>query len=744
MASSSESSRFQHLLQPIRDLGKNWNIDLAQELEEYLEELESLTIAFDADAMSAAASSAPAMPQLMNFAEAALLIQGTSMIYSRKVEYLYALVFQTLAHLSKQQDDGRGRQPGEHDAAHGDGDDADADDAGDAARGGSHLDLLANPLPIVERVEEAKHITLKRRDAAGVQSRAVGLRNSMQASIALMGPLLPDERDHGETFKLLSSNLHPSGVLLLDEASKKYLEPLDEALAISASQQSRANATRAATALDFDGLRDDASALQDGGADDDDEHDDNDYDEQPMADDDSAGFDYGGGDDHDDQRTGPAAEQDAVDPFLADSAAHYDAVQSDAAAATSAPTSPSASKVSRKKMDGLSDPWAPLDPYDASKSTVRAFRKGRTYSKAKGAQLEHQRLKQRLKKEEPEADGVDDPAFKDRFLLRANRPQWSTWVWTELDERALEAKFRKKYCKAPCLMKSCDALWRMETKWKALLQRSLAAEAQSAQAILLQEQAEEEEQQLHEMTSRPTGGDLLDDPLFAASSNDVGGGAGDGIGGGADDNDDDDDDDDMDAGGFDTGYEDAGVEFGDASAAWAPSGDVDDGERPLSYEEICRQHLEAFMRGTEQYIRETDLTRQVSDWQDKLAPILKEQDRHPPFDIHRYGKSILENLEIETSKVADDADAAETTKRSKKAKSKAAVDDADRPTVPFDALVGGLQQFEVCRMFLASLQLANNGNVHLVHAQEAAEQDAVPFQMQLLSTANVYEAIQTS
>ena len=32
----------------------------------------------------------------MNFAEAALVIQGSACVYSRKVEYLYALVQQTL------------------------------------------------------------------------------------------------------------------------------------------------------------------------------------------------------------------------------------------------------------------------------------------------------------------------------------------------------------------------------------------------------------------------------------------------------------------------------------------------------------------------------------------------------------------------------------------------------------------------------------------------------------------------
>lgn len=32
-------SRFAHVLQPIRDITKNWNIDIASELEEYLQEV---------------------------------------------------------------------------------------------------------------------------------------------------------------------------------------------------------------------------------------------------------------------------------------------------------------------------------------------------------------------------------------------------------------------------------------------------------------------------------------------------------------------------------------------------------------------------------------------------------------------------------------------------------------------------------------------------------------------------------
>ena len=38
------SGRFKHLLEPIRDLASNWNVDIAHDLEEYLNELEMLQV----------------------------------------------------------------------------------------------------------------------------------------------------------------------------------------------------------------------------------------------------------------------------------------------------------------------------------------------------------------------------------------------------------------------------------------------------------------------------------------------------------------------------------------------------------------------------------------------------------------------------------------------------------------------------------------------------------------------------
>ena len=39
---SGPESRFQHLLLPIRDLTKNWNVDIASQLGEYLAEVRKL------------------------------------------------------------------------------------------------------------------------------------------------------------------------------------------------------------------------------------------------------------------------------------------------------------------------------------------------------------------------------------------------------------------------------------------------------------------------------------------------------------------------------------------------------------------------------------------------------------------------------------------------------------------------------------------------------------------------------
>ncbi|DBA99076.1 hypothetical protein WJX77_009045 [Trebouxia sp. C0004] len=83
-----EDNKFAHLLQPIRDLAANWDINIANELEDYLDVLESVTFSFEGG------------PNL-NFAEAALLIQGSACVYGKKVEYLHTLVYQALEFIAE-------------------------------------------------------------------------------------------------------------------------------------------------------------------------------------------------------------------------------------------------------------------------------------------------------------------------------------------------------------------------------------------------------------------------------------------------------------------------------------------------------------------------------------------------------------------------------------------------------------------------------------------------------------------
>ncbi|KAK7098969.1 condensin-2 complex subunit H2-like [Littorina saxatilis] len=98
MTSSSQTAgldaRFSHILQPIRNLTKNWDVDIANLLDSYLDDLEHIVITFNCG------------ETVMNFAEAALVIQGSACVYSKKVEYLYSLVYQVvgiIANKKKQQ-----------------------------------------------------------------------------------------------------------------------------------------------------------------------------------------------------------------------------------------------------------------------------------------------------------------------------------------------------------------------------------------------------------------------------------------------------------------------------------------------------------------------------------------------------------------------------------------------------------------------------------------------------------------
>lgn len=141
-----ETSRFKNLLNPIRDPSAAWGVDIAEHLVEYAQSIGlDLSTEFDAQQHQltpqrnhksrlplddSSPPSSPSSPESVDFAQAALILQGSSSIYSRKVESLYTLAFaavSTINQLSTGQD-GAGRKEKGRNHRNGDNNDEDNND----------------------------------------------------------------------------------------------------------------------------------------------------------------------------------------------------------------------------------------------------------------------------------------------------------------------------------------------------------------------------------------------------------------------------------------------------------------------------------------------------------------------------------------------------------------------------------------------------------------------------------------
>lgn len=122
--------------------------------------------------------------------------------------------------------------------------------------------------------------------------------------------------------------------------------------------------------------------------------------------------------------------------------------------------------------------------------------------------------------------------------------------------------------------------------------------------------------------------------------------------------------------------------------------DIDFEENKYTYEELCRYHIEKHIIESQQYIQESDLTKRVTQWNQRIEPILLEQENRKPFDIKEYGTEFIDTF--------PDKD------KSKEYK--------------LETIMANKEPFEICRYFTAMLQLINNGNVEiLAHREEDQE-----------------------
>ncbi|KAI6202744.1 hypothetical protein M3Y94_00476000 [Aphelenchoides besseyi] len=90
MGETQEQHRYLHLLQPIRDVETNWDGNIKEHLNEYLNKLkndrERQVIDDEGDSVR------------FNFSEAAMLLQGSLYIYAKKVDNLHAAISDVFAH----------------------------------------------------------------------------------------------------------------------------------------------------------------------------------------------------------------------------------------------------------------------------------------------------------------------------------------------------------------------------------------------------------------------------------------------------------------------------------------------------------------------------------------------------------------------------------------------------------------------------------------------------------------------
>jgi len=189
---AAEGTRFAHLLQPIRDLSKVWKIEIADELERYIEEVSELVVTNPEDGITK-----------LNFAEAALLIQGSTAIYSRKVELLYQLVYQALdlLALDKAKDGSQGKRAK-----------------------GAQSGLWA-PIPETEELLTIDHLIKEGRNIF-LDNSAPEQRQAIQRRVPLF--LMPrDQADRRKKeFRISSCTVHSTGVYLLQESDAKLLDDL--------------------------------------------------------------------------------------------------------------------------------------------------------------------------------------------------------------------------------------------------------------------------------------------------------------------------------------------------------------------------------------------------------------------------------------------------------------------------------------------------------------------------------------
>lgn len=630
---SDIGTRFAHLLQPIRDLTKNWDIDVASQLEEYLSQLENITISFDGGRTT------------MNFAEAAFLIQGSTSVYSRKVEYLYALVYQTLDLVACK------KKPSGTTSLNDKGEDPDVSYANRRDTSGEFLTL--------DDLTEGNNIDLME-ESVNMSNRSLTCTIVPRTPMSLV-PLLESERltstplysQTGELlgnkidFKMNTSSLHKSGALLL--------EPINEIM-LELGRDTNILLT----------TNDGGVAMEGGGG----------VGPDSMEVEDAGNDCYHGNNDSTIVPPPPLLSPDGADDS--------DCGKQDSSSKLR-PRVRIRTREEEEEENGVIE-WKQLDPHEPVKTEKRPFRKCSTQHLPVSLRSE-QRSKRKRRRSSSE-----------KHLSSASSKTLSEFLYHSF--YTYSSLFPKNPLNSPSTAEFETQYWSemKRRKTRKAKENITMAKLRKQSAIAMEERLKEEEDIEKEEDGRfyqPFGSDAVDN-LIPLQDNIIG---------------------DI----FSTiehtnafhGIEPMALDDQSFCSTSSHHVSMETGNVVQSYEDLVRVYVQSTLAAAVSYAHETDLSKRVKKWEERIKPRLLKEEQTPVFDIHECGTEIVERL----SKQGSHPDG-----------------------TLFSDLVQDKESFEICRLFTAALQLANDRNIE-ISSQGEGEQCVDTMHLKLISSQMAQEAI---
>eukprot|EP00946_MAST-07B_sp_MAST-7B-sp1_P000475 g475.t1 len=670
--------RFSHLLKPIRDLAENFSIDLAAELEDYLEELEGIEISFHDEASDAT--------RTLNFAEAALLIRGSSLIYSKKVDYLYELVFKVLDTVCAQRD--KRIRVDLHDDVDA-GEDSPGSQLGDGAVSGTAADLVSAFLSLDDvaldpkanigsssTVDGGSETKLsapewevdKRRAEAMQFAPPLAFLHAVEAQVQSGG-------DAASSFQLSVSQVHASGALLINPSAETNYNVLsDHTTALCAAGETYTSALRdilhVHTSAEAFGDSSEGGNFDDGGAEGAGEFFDDDH---------NVGGSFGDFDDI----GGIGGGLDLAAGYNGSLAAsgRFDKPVSKQLFGKSSEV---ANEVNEEEKI---DYWKMHNPHDDSDANMRPFRMGKTFS-VPDLSVAHVL---------PQGPVIASLLISDTVASSSSSSSVASREFGYILRVAKKIKkaVAKRRKQARTLLRAASATTAINTDGSVVKDYEEDAAAVAAQAAAASD---------GDVDISVAGVSVLEG-CGGNFEHDYGDG---GFGGT-----------------FDDDYGDA---FGPSNDG--PEGSSADGGAFTTFGgEFHHEQFSEDLDGEGQDMYNSSYAQLCKShaWEDKLLPVLRDQHSRPRFDIHEYGTRLLDTLSLEVAKKVHSEQMREEVRSgidSEQADGSGSQNEGGEEvhgdtalSEPFTAIAAKQQasQYEVCRLFLSMLQLANDRNVELSH-----------------------------